>query len=334
MAALATAVVDLALAHRHLVPSAPREWFTGVPAVVALAKQDRAERLYSIDYLRRRAGRTGPGWNPEESKGLLARPVGERTGLVSQDYPQDGARWALPGAYDIDVAELDSPARRGLGLLVRFHQEDGPLLVRLLRIGGVTHLAARHRAGLEAFAPVGSVGTPHGGEVFLMRVPRPLPRVYVVEGARAASGRAVYDALLDPTFDPEKEVVLATGPARAARDGFAAGARLVSWRPGRLVLEAGLNRPGHLVVLEGFDRGWSARVDGQPVEPGVANGVFLGVPLEAGQHHVELVYRPRGLLAGAALSGLALAGGGLLLALRATRSKAAAAAPPTGDAPA
>ena len=167
-----------------------------------------------------------------------------------------------------------------------------------------------------------------------MRVPHPLPRVYVVEGVRAAAGRALYDTLLDPTFDPEKEVVLATGPARAARDGFAARPGSCRGVQGHLVLEAGLNRPGHLVVLESFDRGWSAQVDGHPVEVGVANGLFLGVPLGAGQHHVELVYRPRGLLAGAALSGLALAGGGLLLALRATRSKAAAAAPPPGGAPA
>jgi hypothetical protein len=328
---LATAVVDLALVHLRLVPSAPREWFTSVPGVVALAKQDRAERLYVVDYLHRGAGRTGPSWKPEETKEVLARPVWERTGLVNQDYPSDGARWALPGAYDVHVAELDSPARRSLGLLARFHQEDGPVLARLLRIGGVTHLAARHTAGLEAFEPVASVRTPHVGEVFLMRVPRPLPRVYVVEGARTASGRALYDALLDPAFDPEREVVLATGEATAARDGFAAAARLVSWRPGSLTLEAVLNRPGYLVVLEGYDGGWRARVDGQPIEPGIANGVFLGVRLPAGRHRVELSYRPRGLVAGAALSGLALAGGGLLLGLLTWEKAPAARRAPRGE---
>ena len=68
MAALATAMLDLALAHRHLVPSAPREWFTGVPGVVALAKQDRAERLYAIDYERRRAGRDGTSTGSPRSR--------------------------------------------------------------------------------------------------------------------------------------------------------------------------------------------------------------------------------------------------------------------------
>ena len=75
-AALATAVVDLALAHKLLVPSAPRDWFAGVPGVVALAKEDRAERLYLVDYLRRGAGREGPSWKPEESKALMAHPSG------------------------------------------------------------------------------------------------------------------------------------------------------------------------------------------------------------------------------------------------------------------
>jgi hypothetical protein len=330
-AMIATAVVDLAFAHVDLVPAAPRAWFSGVPGIVALAKQDRAERLYLVDYLHRAAGRTGPGWKPEETREFLARPVWERTALLNQDYPADGSRWALPGAYDVHVAELDSPARRSLGVLVRFHQENGPVFARLLRIGGVTHLAARHTAGLEAFEPVASVRTPHAGEVFLLRVPRPLPRAYVVEGARVAAGRALYEALLDPAFDPEREVVLSAGSATSAGDGFAAGVRLVSWRTGRLAIEASLNRPGYLVVQEGYDAGWGARVDGQTARPGSANGVFLAVPLGAGPHHVELAYSPRGLAAGASLSGLALVGGGLLLALRAVRSKAAVAGAAAGN---
>jgi hypothetical protein len=314
VAALAAALLDVALVHGRLVPSAPREWFTGVPAVVALARRDRAERLYAVDYLRRATGRTGPSWKPDESKELLARPRWEATALLSQDYPPDGSRWGLPGGYDLHVAQLDSPARFGLGTLVRFRQEDGPALARLLSLGGITHLAARHRAGLEAFGPAASLPTRHAGEVFLMRVPRPRPRVYVVEGARPAPGRALYDALLDPSFDPEREVLLGAGPAAEAHDGAVGEARLASWRPGHLQVAADLDRPGYLVVLEAFDPGWTARVDGRPVEPVPANGIFLGLALGVGRHSVELAYRPRGLAAGASLTVLALAAGALLLA--------------------
>jgi hypothetical protein len=325
-AALVVAVVDLAAAHRALVPTAPREWFTGVPGVVALAKRDRAERLYAFDYLRRRSGRTGPSWKPAESPELLARPPREAAALASQDYPLDGARWALPGAFDLHVAQLDSPARVGLATLVRFHQEDGPALARLLRLGGVTHLSARHRAGLEVFGNAASVPTAHLGEVHLVRVPGPRPRVFVVEGARVAPGRAAYEALLDPAFDPAREVVLAGGEPAAARDGFVGEARLVSWRSGRLSIAASLSRRGHLVVLEAYDPGWHARVDGRPVAPVAANGVFIGLPIEAGRHEVELSYRPPGLVRGVAVSGLALVAGALLLSWR--RPRAAAALPP------
>jgi len=66
--------------------------------------------------------------------------------------------------------------------------------------------------------------------------------------------------------------------------------------------------PGLLVVTEGWDPGWSARVDGAPVPLLRANAVHLGVVLEAGTHRVELVHFPRGLAGGLALAGLATAG--------------------------
>jgi len=66
--------------------------------------------------------------------------------------------------------------------------------------------------------------------------------------------------------------------------------------------------PGFLVVTEGWDPGWSARVDGAPAPLLRANAIHMGVVLEAGTHRVEMVYFPRGLAAGLALAGLAGAG--------------------------
>ena len=46
-----------------------------------------------------------------------------------------------------------------------------------------------------------------------------------------------------------------------------------------------------------YSAGWSAKVDGKPAELVEANGMFLGLLLEPGEHHIELNYRTPGLTA-------------------------------------
>ncbi len=60
-----------------------------------------------------------------------------------------------------------------------------------------------------------------------------------------------------------------------------------------------------------FSPGWSARVDGIKTDLMRVNDMFLGLPLTAGQHEIELTYRTPGLLAGliiTLLTSLTLAG--------------------------
>jgi len=60
----------------------------------------------------------------------------------------------------------------------------------------------------------------------------------------------------------------------------------------RLLLEGEAPGPGLLVVCEQYEPGWKARVDGRPVGLAPAEHLFLGLPLEAGRHRVELTYAP------------------------------------------
>jgi hypothetical protein len=323
-AAALLVVADVALASRDVLPSMPREVFSPTPGLVAAARADGAARLQVFDYRRRRAGRSGPTWKAEDPPSFRALPTAVQVAFLAQEYPRDGARWGVRGGYVSDVAALESRSRLALSLLVRFHQEDGEPLERLLRLAGITHLAARHRAGLERFPLRAEVATLRLGEAFLFRVPRPLPRAYAVEGVRVASGPAAYSTLLEPAFDPSLEVVLPSGTERPARAGFSAAARAVEDRPDRIRVEATLSRPGQLVVLAGFDPGWRAWVDGRPVAPQPANAVFLSVPVEAGVRRVELAYRPGGVLPGLGVSA-AVALAALLLVARARTRPAGSA---------
>jgi hypothetical protein len=54
------------------------------------------------------------------------------------------------------------------------------------------------------------------------------------------------------------------------------------------------------------DGGWRLLVDGRRAKTFFTNGAFVGAWLEAGEHRLDLVYRPPGLLAGCLLAALAL----------------------------
>jgi hypothetical protein len=75
---------------------------------------------------------------------------------------------------------------------------------------------------------------------------------------------------------------------------------------GRIVVRAA--GPGLLVLGEGYDAGWTARVDGRPTRVVRVNADRMAMALEPGTHRVVLVHRPRGFAAGVALATLALAG--------------------------
>jgi hypothetical protein len=63
--------------------------------------------------------------------------------------------------------------------------------------------------------------------------------------------------------------------------------------------------PGYLRLLESWSAGWSARVDGQPAAVLPGDGFTMAVPVEAGNHRVELRYATPGRRIGGLFSGLA-----------------------------
>jgi hypothetical protein len=313
---------ELALAHRGVPATLPAAFFAPTPGLVAAAKADGVARLQVFDYLYRREESTGSRWKTEDPAAFRALPRSLQRAMEAQEYPPDGSRWGVRGGFSPDVAELESHARRSLTLLVRYYQGDAVRLWRLLRLGGVTHLATRHAGGLEGFALRAEVRTARIGTAYLFRVPEPLPRAYAVEGVRVAAGRDAYALLVDDGFDAGREVVLAAGTPRAPEPGFLTQVRLLEDRPDRIRVEASLSRRGQLVVLEGFDPGWHALVDGRSERPQPANAVFLSLPLEAGRHEVELVYRPASVTLGFAVSAASALLAGLLLVPGVRRARA------------
>jgi hypothetical protein len=84
----------------------------------------------------------------------------------------------------------------------------------------------------------------------------------------------------------------------------------IEWSPNVVRLMA--TGPGRLVLSEVAYPGWRATVDGQAVSIETAHEVLRSVPLAAGKHVVEFVYRPQSVYLGLALAVLGLAGTAVL----------------------
>jgi hypothetical protein len=298
-ALLVLGAADLVAVGQGVNPLAPRQLWDHRPAVVdGLAGEDVRVHAAFVDAGCLVPGPRPAGWNPR-----WIAPLGFQDTL----RPPSGARWGVRGSYDGEFTGLGSrwsapftaAAWSGLGT---------PAGLRLLQLGGVTHVLTVARSPLAGLGPAEVLGSPYVCPLQVQRVPDPLPEAYVVHAERAAGDAdATLRVVLDPAFDPRREVVLdearPAGPIGPAADDV----RIVSRRLASLELEARLGAPGVLVVLEAFDGGWHATVDGAEAPVLRANGLFRAVRLPAGRHRVAFAYRPRSAAVGGALTLLGVA---------------------------
>ncbi len=205
----------------------------------------------------------------------------------------------LPGRYWADGIRVERLAGPGRLLIARLGLAD-PSSGRTLPLSAVSgYLSDVGRFREAAVTPA----------VRLFELPGTLPRARVVERLRPlADGDAVRAALGDLGrlgIDPQREALAVAADVAGVQ--LPAGARasraeIVRASPGHLDVRA--LGPGLLVVAEGWDRGWSATLEGRPVALLRVNHVQMGVVLPTGSHRVRLAHRPRGFTFGLVLAGL------------------------------
>jgi hypothetical protein len=163
----------------------------------------------------------------------------------------------------------------------------------LLRVMGVTHLVTTTASGETTITPVANA----------------LGRAWIVPTARQVASEEMLDALVDPAFDPAAEVLLETPPdLTTPPTSHSPSPITLHDAPNRVTIRTALDQSGYLVLADTWYPGWTATVDGEPVPLLRANHAFRAVLIQAGNHVVEMTYRPVSLAAGAILSLMALAG--------------------------
>jgi membrane protein implicated in regulation of membrane protease activity len=189
-------------------------------------------------------------------------------------------------------------------MVYRAAPRSAPLLAAMnVDVVGLRDAEPRRRSGLRAI---------EGAEPGLYRVRDPWPRAYWTADVRVVDDpEAALEHLRRPRRPAAVLEAAHLGAAeRRVRALAEAGAieppqqhpapveaRIVEQGPGHLVLDVDAPTGGLVVIAEGYDTGWQARVDGAPATVLRANLVLRAVPVEAGSHRLELEYRPSGVVA-------------------------------------
>jgi hypothetical protein len=236
-----------------------------------------------------------------------------------------GGYWNIPSAdcyvgisprWFVDVWGDHSREVALMAFLAGYDFEAGVLkiqsnLPKILSGYGVTHLLSSFPVqGAEI--PLASRTT----HAFIYRIDG-AARVRFVPGARHLSDADAAKRLLDPAFDPAREVLLADAPATVGpgvdqaieppAGSPASRAAIIRETQTEVVVEVAAAADGFLLLADTFYPGWTAEVDGKPVPLYRANLSVRAIQLPRGAHVVRFAYEAPGVKSGLAISAAALA---------------------------
>jgi uncharacterized membrane protein YfhO len=127
---------------------------------------------------------------------------------------------------------------------------------------------------------------------------------FVIEDETAQLAR-----VKDPSFNPEREVVLTKPISQEASRSKSASASRVEWlskRTNTFELNVTANEPGILVISQIDYPGWKATVDGQPTDIVRANYALPAIFVPEGEHRVIFSFQPVSFRIGLLLSAISL----------------------------
>jgi hypothetical protein len=138
-----------------------------------------------------------------------------------------------------------------------------------------------------------------------------LPRAFFVsDRLSAASDVEAVQLMQAATFDPSQTVVVAEDKGNVGRSADenspsvfpSPHPSIIAYSPEQVVIDVNAPQAGYLVLTDAYYPGWTATVDGQPVEIERADIMFRAVKVPLGSHRVEFRYQPSSFLFGLLIS--------------------------------
>lgn len=190
-----------------------------------------------------------------------------------------------------------------------------PRLASLVDVG-LAYVPRSDGAGGVAVQPLPATLTPDRWPPqahAVLRLKTAAARVQGLAGWRAATDdEATLAALSDPAalFRPVDSawIHLPEGEELLAPEGRPAQVRDIDIGTGRIRFTSEAEAPAYVRIAENWHSGWTCRIDGEEGAPVLrCDYLFQAVPVPAGTHEVELVFRPGGWAVPAQYAAFAMA---------------------------
>jgi membrane protein YfhO len=145
--------------------------------------------------------------------------------------------------------------------------------------------------------------------VNIYRVPGAFPRAWSVHTVESVSSEVEARRQLNLPLQElaAKSFVMGSAPSVEPCGGHD-DMRIQQTRNARFSIDANMACKGMVIIGNTFDPGWRAEVDAKPSQVYEAYNFLQGVVVEAGQHRIQLRYRPVTFYWGLCLAAVALAG--------------------------
>lgn len=129
------------------------------------------------------------------------------------------------------------------------------------------------------------------------------PRVWAVHRAvDVADWSRARLMLADPAFDARNSAFLIGEKLPPMESCSGDDVWMPRHQPNSVTIRATMNCAGMVILTDSWYPGWQAAVDGHPARIGKAYGAFRGVMLTAGDHTIEMRYRPWSVYLGGVLT--------------------------------
>jgi hypothetical protein len=138
--------------------------------------------------------------------------------------------------------------------------------------------------------------------------PKAFPRAWAVHrSSEVADAKQARAMLENPGFDAQHQVFLIGQNAPALANCADDDVWMPLHQPNYVRIKATMACRGMVILTDSWFPGWRATVDGRAAVIEKAYGAFRGVVVDAGEHTIEMKYRPWSVFIGAAMTLLAAA---------------------------
>lgn len=293
---------DLLLANHHIIPYAGPDIFDYEPA--------------ALKEIREHSQSAGKGFFNADGKPVPGRfrvmrepggPPDYALGMIEGDYDYEKyQRWkrhTLSPNFNFitGVEQITGYTAAMTGDYDRLMKEH--LNLESLRLFNVHYLVEPLYRGSRKSSLPEIAADPRGFGVY--SIPHPFPRAYMVGQSKRLEDPLSRPELLK-SHDFTKAVILQDSRSlpspSSERPLEMVPAKIASYEPARVVIDAFAPRPCYLVLSDSFYPGWRATVDGEEKQIIKANFLVRAVRLQAGEHEVVFEYQPSMYYAGRAVS--------------------------------